>query len=455
MCRGGAFRFLDGALPAGGRDVTTIEKRQERGRLIAEMRKLMDAATAAARALTPDEWREFDRLDLEQGRLGETIAQEDPQFRGMRTFAGRDGLPALEREMARPLETGLRPIPAGQAAGHHRPGELRLLTPAESLRDHVRGALPDGLRHGDLHLGRLIRGLIIGDLRGCEAEVRAMGTGTLSGGGAMVGEALSARLIDLARARSVCFAAGARAFEMPEATVSFARVAQDPVPEWHGESATITETPVGLERVSLRAKTLAALTRASLELVQDAPNSADVIERSLAASLAVAMDAAFLRGTVGSLSPTGVRDYPGVQTIAAVGALSLDDFADAAGLIAAVNGPGPEALTAVLSPRDAKTIDKLKDGEGAPLIGPPSWQKMGKLTTTSLPSTLGGGTESEAIVGPFGEMVVGVRLDLRVEVSREASDAFSKYQALVRCVWRGDMVLEHEDHFVCLLGITG
>lgn len=80
---------------------------------------------------------------------------------------------------------------------------------------------------------------------------------------------------------------------------------------------------------------------------------------------------------------------------------------------------------------------------------------MAKATTTTLPSNLGSGSESEALVGPFREMIVGQRLDLRVDVSREGSDAFSKYQTLIRCVWRGDMILEHEDHFVALLGITG
>jgi hypothetical protein len=34
--------------------------------------------------------------------------------------------------------------------------------------------------------------------------------------------------------------------------------------------------------------------------------------------------------------------------------------------------------TVLLSPRDAGFTDRLKDGEGLPLPGPPSWQAMPK-----------------------------------------------------------------------------
>jgi HK97 family phage major capsid protein len=434
--------------------MTQIEKRQQRGALVDAMRALADKAKAESRAMSADELAEFDRLDDAQARLGETINRES-RTQG-RTLAGRDGLGALEAELRQPLGEPLKPHPMYTDARPPRAGELRLLAPSESLRDHLPAELPDGLRPGDLRIGRVVRAIAVGSWRGAEAEARAMGTSPLSAGGALVPGSLSADIIDAARARSVVFKAGAKTVLMPSASLDFARVANDPVSQWKGENAAATESNVGLERVVLRSRTLMGLTRASLELIEDAPNAGSVIENALASSLALELDRACLRGgeTSGAIEPTGVRFYDGVQLMTGIGALTLDHFANAAGLILGQNGPDPGALTAILAPRDWSRIDKLKDGDGMPLTGPPSWQAMQKLVSNQVPATLGvGSNESESFVGDFSRMVVGIRSELSLEVSREAADTFGRHQILVRAVLRGDVILEHERHFVCLTGI--
>jgi HK97 family phage major capsid protein len=432
---------------------TVIEKRQERGRLVGRMRTLVDAAKTAKRDLSADELAEFDTLDEAQARLAAEIEREDAGSHR----AGRDGLDALEARMSRPTSDAIKPMPSDGSRVARRDGEVRILSPRESLREHLHVNLPDGLRVADLSLGRVIRAIATGTWRGAEAEQRVMGESVLGAGGALMPDALSVNVIDLARNRAVVMKAGARTVEMPTAEFAFAREAGDPTAAWKGENAAATESDVALERVTLRARTLMALTRSSLELMQDAPNAPDVIERSLAAALALELDRAGLRGgqTAGSIEPVGVRFYSGVQLVSNVGAVSLDDFSNAAGLILAANGPDPSVLAAILTPREWSTIDRMKDGDGLPLRGPASWEAMAKFATNQLPATLGvGGNESEAIVGPFAQMIVGVRSQLQIEVSRQASDAFGKYQVLVRAVLRGDVVLEHEDHFVALTGIT-
>jgi HK97 family phage major capsid protein len=434
-----------------------VTLKQDRAAVIAQMRALHDRAEAAHRDLTAEEAEQFDRLDAEQERRAREIdALENRSHPTTRRAGTRDGLAALDRELSR--SPGPSVPPGGDAwTPRHRAGEVRLLTPAESVRSCLTTTPPDGIRAEDLSLGRLVVAAALGDARRAEAEIRTMGGATFGAGGALVApETLSSDVVDLARARAVIFRAGALTLAMPSAEFSFAREAGDPTAVWKGENLAADESDVTLQRVTLRSRTLMALTRCSMELLQDAPNAPAVIERSLAQALALELDRACLRGgeTAGSVSPTGVRFYTGVNVVPTVGAILLDDFADAAGTVAAANGPAADGLTAILAPRDWTRIDKLKDGEGLPLRGPASWEAMQKLVTNQLPATLGvGGNESEAIVGPFSQMVVGMRMELSIEVSRTASDAFGKYQALVRAVLRGDMVLEHENHFVALTGI--
>jgi HK97 family phage major capsid protein len=268
----------------------------------------------------------------------------------------------------------------------------------------------------------------------------------------MVSEAISSQVIDLARNRAVIFRAGASTVPMPTADFGMARVASDPTAAWVPENQAGTEASTGFELVMLRSRKIMVLSRVSLELVQDAPNAPQVIENSMASALALELDRAALRGV--TPAPTGIRNTLGVQTITGVGFIALDDFADAAGAIIAANGPD-SGLTAIMSPREWTTIDKLKSGDGMPLRGPASWESMQKLQTNQIPTNLGVGTnESEAYVGAFGDLIVGVRLAMELDISREASDVFGKYQLLIRAVMRGDVMLARERNFVVLTGIT-
>ena len=433
------------------------EQMSARSELVKKMRALHEGA--ADRALTVEEERAWDALDLEQGRLGEDIERARRSsvvsYREGRIYAkDRAGLVALEEELkSRTTHSGLRPTPNNGAVRTAHPGEMRVLAPSEQLRDHLDVELPSDVKIPDLSIGRVVRALITGTWTGAEAEQRTMSTLVLTSGGAMVPDAISATVLDAARNAAVVFAAGAQTVPMDTKELAFARVATDPVASWKGENQAASESDVGLEQLTLRSKTLVGLVRVSGELMADAPNGPRVVEDTLAASLAQALDLAALRD-VGPVSPSGVIGYePATQTITSVGFLSLDDYANAANLILQANGPST-GLSAILTPRDYGAIDKMKDGNGAPLLGPPSWQAMRKFPTNQLRATLGvSETESESVVGNFAGMFIGMRTALRLDVSREADTAFARYQYLVRAVLRADVLLANERHWVVLSGI--
>jgi HK97 family phage major capsid protein len=254
--------------------------------------------------------------------------------------------------------------------------------------------------------------------------------------------------------------AGALTIPMETAEVPLARVASDPTPQWKGEHQPADISDMSFQRVFLRAKTLVAVVRASVELLEDAANVGTLIENSLAASLGLELDRAALRGgeTAGSTEPTGIRWSSGVQLLNVNGGLAgFDDFATAYGMIQAVNGPA-DGVSVIMSTREAATIDAMKNGEGTPLVGPESWQRMRKFSTTQVPITLGGGTASEAYVAPFSELAVGMRTALTIEASRVASDstqsAFRNLEVWIRAYLRADVLPMRETFFVVMHGIT-
>ena len=100
----------------------------------------------------------------------------------------------------------------------------------------------------------------------------------------------------------------------------------------------------------------------------------------------------------------------------------------------------------------------MVDTTGQPLNAPPSYNDLEKFSTSQIPVNLGTGTdESEAFLGDFSKLMIGMRTNLTLEVSREASDstnsAFEDMQVWVRIYLRADVQLAKPDQFVYMSGI--
>ena len=88
--------------------------------------------------------------------------------------------------------------------------------------------------------------------------------------------------------------------------VAIARISTDPSFSWRPEGVSVTSSTVGLERITLRPKTLAAIIPITIELLEDAPNSAQVIQGALQAALGAELDRVLLAGTGASGEILGV-----------------------------------------------------------------------------------------------------------------------------------------------------
>lgn len=305
----------------------------------------------------------------------------------------------------------------------------------------------------DYGLGDAVRGIVTGKW----GEARDLAGASTTGGGVLLSPSVSARVVDLARAKSACVRAGALTLPMDTGDVTIAKVSADPTAVWRAENQAITASDLTFAGTTLKARTLGVLCKMSLELVEDAANLSSVVEGVFAGAIAAELDRVALVGTGSAEEPMGLENTPSIGTATSVGSPTWDDFVDAQSTIRLANG---EPNAAILSPRDLGTLGKLKGTANDHYIAPPSaLSSISFLHTTNVPRNRGGGSnESLAFVGDYSNLWFGVRTSLKIEASRAAADstnsAFTNVQLWMRGYIRVDVAVVRPSHFVVLSGIT-
>lgn len=420
------------------------ELRQERGDAWAEMQNLTLTAEAEGRLMTADEVKKWEAHEK-------------------RLTAATDNLRVLERSG----ELGRGTSGAG-IDGEMQLVDVRTMGTVPALRSSQRLAdLPRSKGQpvqAEVNLDTIVRALHTGDWSKVPVEERSMSIGTPSAGGFAVSEPLSDRIIDRARNQARVLQAGATTVPMESNTLKVARVAGDPTAAWKVENAAATASDMTLEQVTFTARTLIAIAKASVELVEDSEVD-DTIEQAIGSALALELDRAALRGSGTAPEPRGVRNQTGVTidstTFGANGGTptSYDFISNAVQTIRAANGD-PNAL--IYAPRTAGVLDRLKDTTNQPLRPPPSVEELRRLVTAQVPINLTTGTStdtSEVYVADWSSLLIGVRRSLTVEVSRQATtggeSAFDRLQIHVRAYLRADVQLARPSHFVVVTGVRG
>ncbi|WP_287154432.1 phage major capsid protein [Candidatus Solincola tengchongensis] len=355
----------------------------------------------------------------------------------------------------RSIEHG-QPVPIIAGMEVERGDDIRLLRPDQEVRS-VMGRS----EFGSLSLGKYLRGIVTGDWRGAAAEHRALEQGDSTLGGFLVPHPLSTKIIDLARNRSVCINAGALTVPMESSDFSFAAVTKDPVAYWRAEHETVTESDMNFALYRMKANTLAAIVRCSIELFEDAMNLDQIVTNSLAQALALELDRACLFGQGASNEPLGLYSTEGVNVVdmgANGSPLSgYKEIVEAVGRILEANGPDPRNLALIMSPREYTQTAIWTDDVGQPLRPPAIYEEIGKKLVTNqirVDMEKGAATNASCIfLGDFSQLWIGMRTDLRIEVSREAGDAFSKLQVLIRAYLRADVLVVRPGWFTIIDGI--
>lgn len=312
--------------------------RERRGRLVAEMRGLLDAAATESRDLTTEEQARYDALFADQERAAGQIAREERQQE-------------LDRRMA---EEAAR-------AGDHRD------TPTPANRED-RGD-PRATPEYRAAFARFLRGGV-GALAG--DELRALQAGADVDGGYLVAPQQFVTELIKAVDDQVAIRGLARTFQVPQAaSLGAPSLDADPADaDWTTELQTGTEdTAMKLGKRELRPHPLAKRIKVSQQLLRQAliGPEALVLDR-LAYKFAVTQEKAFLTGS-GAGRPLGVftASANGISTARDVATGNTATEIRFDGLIEAkfaLKGQYWPRARWVFHRDAVKQITKLKDGEG-------------------------------------------------------------------------------------------
>ena len=421
-----------------------IQARRDMANYLAKMQGIV--AAAGDNPLTPNQDRDFKAAEVELRKLQSQFRLTWLPEHGTRS----EQLAAAEAAMSQPLYGPAAP-PTPDGIRRYVPGEVRTLRPTESLESVVgHSNAPDGA------VGDVIRSLVTGNTAYLPEHLRAQSGGIGSAGGFTVPTDLSARLIDRARAASVVNQAGSLLVPMDTAELSLARLESGATVGWKAENAAAPQGNLTFGRVTLRAKTLIALLVSSVELAEDSPNYGAAVETELAQSLAIELDRACMFGAGAASEPLGIANQAGIGTTAVGAALTrYTNVGTAVRLIKAANHD-PDFL--FLAPRTWGFFDALEDTTNQPLRPPASFEQLVKFPTTSVPITQGAGSDTTLIIGRGEEILVGVRTQVVIEASRQASDgtnrAFPQLQVHIRAYLRADVALAHPAAFHTLTGVS-
>lgn len=276
-----------------------------------------------------------------------------------------------------------------------------------------------------LSLGRYVRGMVTGDWTGAAAESAEYRSLTTVSGAALIPQVLSAQVLDAVRAKSVLFLSGASLAPMTARNLVIPAVKTDPVFAFKAEGEPVEESTIEFEGIELKAKTAYGLVSVTLEALESGQGLDAAVKLAMAEALAKLIDAKCLFGA-GGIEPAGILLSDKINSVTALSALaSWNPFIEGIGKVRGANGE-PTAL--VVNAATDEIMNKFTTAEGLPLPMPKVIENIpNKLISNQLPANLGtGGNESVAMVYDPQAVVVGIQSPIRVELSREAGDAYKK-----------------------------
>lgn len=306
---------------------------------------------------------------------------------------------------------------------------------------------------------------------GSAIVAKALSSSIAADGGVLVQGAHANDVIELLRAAVAVRSLDPRILPMDEGTMTLPKHTAGATSYWIGENDAITESQPAFGETKLIAKTVASLVPVSNQLLRRNSYAADMIVRDdMVAELGVTMDAAFIRADGTNGKPKGLRYW--AQAANVVNMTSTPDLAkvtsDLLKAIQRLEDSNVKLIRAgwIIAPRVKRYLMELRDGNGN--FAFKDEMMTGKLfgysfrSTTSIPTNLGGGTETEVYFADFADVVIGESTGIVVDTSSEAAyvsggstiSAFQNNQTLVRAVMETDLAMRHAESVTVINACT-
>ena len=165
----------------------------------------------------------------------------------------------------------------------------------------------------------------------------------------------------------------------------------------------------------------------------------------LAAALADKIDYYALRGS-GSAEPLGIINYSGTNTIAAVGTPDYLDVLNGMQLNMADNAQMRGSL--VINPAGWYSLNaNLEDSKVNAHVKKPSavLENITDYVTSQIPA-------ANAVIGDFSKVILGMRQDIMVEVSKDSK--FAEHSLQIKATARIDIALSQPAHLCVMSGLS-
>lgn len=414
--------------------------RQKRAEKIDLMEKILGKATEEGRDMSEVEATAYDELKVEAEGLAGQIKRADEVAK-------------LKADLARPV-TPAAETPAHVAAEQKAKVEPRAKDPNDKGIGFARMVRALVAAKGSPFVAAQIAEKQFGD----SYIAKALAAGDAQAGGFLVPQEYSAEIIELLRPMTVLRQAGALVMPM-RGSVDIPRLASGTSAGYIGENSNITKTEPTFGNIKATERKLAAVVPVSNDLIRLSNPKADALVRDdLVASMAVTEDSYFLRGVGGGNSPKGIRYWANSSNIAgSAGTSAANIETDLKNLMQALMGNNVRMIKPVwiMSPRTKNALWILRDSNGN-LVFPEI--RDGKLwgypvyATNQVPTTLGGGSDSELYLVDMADVVIAENEQIMIDVSDVAAyhdgsnviAAFSQDQTVIRAIARHDLVVRHD-----------
>ncbi len=419
------------------------DAKQQKHTIFEQMEALLEKRKAEKRGFTPDEATQYDNLKVEFDHCTRQVLDlERSEYEEMRRLGGK---PLDDHAISRLYGGHHGDKVKGEAEFYDRRTEkpVPVIRSGDRFTDHF----PND---ENMSFGKAVRGLVTGDWRGAENE-RQLSTGSNSG--LLVPMSVMATVWDMARARSIAALGGAQFVTMDDGRMSLVRISEVSGFQVKTENEAFSGGGVTFDPVLLKAHTFGTIALMSRELCEDAVNVARSIEQTLSACIADYLDKMIFIGS-GDGEPLGLLNDEDINQVQANGAVSYGHLLRAWSLAKANNAETPSIVSS--ADMRAQFANLFVDGSGF-LTAPSVINQLPWYGTSNIlvPGEEDAENETEGmLVGDFTKLLIGVRQNALVEITRHAGDTFAKHQVALKVTMRADFTPVYPKMFSRITGIV-
>lgn len=295
------------------------------------------------------------------------------------------------------------------------------LNKSDKLTDRVKNSNDKEMEalEKDGAFAEVVRGIVTGKWNNRDIKNSVTTTAT----GVLIPEVISAKVIDIARDKSLFGSVGVPTVPMSTNNMSISRVKKDPVFAFKKEGAEGKETSFELDNVKLKSKTAYGYAYVSLEAIKSSQNLDTILYKAFSEAMAQCIDNGFLYGQElpedeqdeKDELPDGIMNDSAINSIVASENTGYDVFIKAIGKIKASNG-NPTALG--INAQTDESLSLLKTSVGEYLTPPEAVKDLEKVVSNQL--KYDETTGSDAVIFDPQALLIGIQNNIEIKIIEDS-----------------------------------